>query len=217
MWLIEGLPGSGKSTLARQLCALAARSGLQARWYLEESHEHPVHPKGLRSRRSGGAGLAQACLDEWAAFVAQGEREVVHILEGSALQSSVRFMLQAGSGDERAYFKRFEDLVAPLQPSMVYLRANRPYRHSQYTADRRGREWSTRVSSYLERTPYARARGWNGLAGMHRFWRDYASLCDELVGGTRLRAHTIPFGPGDWSRHLPEAARFLLRDARSAR
>lgn len=210
LWLIEGLPGAGKSTLAQQLCADASAAGHMAQWSLEESRDHPVHARQRGRVTPHSPGFAQACLDGWAAFVAAAEPGVIHILEGSAFQSTVRFLLEAGDPDIQSYFRQFQALVAPMSPRMVYLRAADPYRHSVDTAQRRGAAWTGKVVAYLEGTPYLRSKGMRGPEGMHRFWAHYADICDSLVATSAIPARSVTFEAGDWSAHFAAARQFML-------
>lgn len=92
--LIEGVPGSGKSTLAETLCKEALSLGINASWYLEESRDHPVHPHIDRN----GKNLSEYYLRQWKNFIsANASRDHLFILEGSLFQSTIRFMLEAGS------------------------------------------------------------------------------------------------------------------------
>jgi hypothetical protein len=91
---IERVPDSGKSTLAKKICVAAVRVGYDAKWYLEESKNHPVHPATWRILKSQ-PNFAEACLRSWSNFVEQYQkRNTLHILEGSAFQSTVRFMME---------------------------------------------------------------------------------------------------------------------------
>lgn len=208
---IEGLPGAGKSTMAEKLCEFAMRSGSDAMWYREEAHDHPVHPKpwGALKHRDD---FADVCLQAWSAFVVrcQGD-DALHILEGSAFQSTVRFMMenQRCQANIEDYFRRFEDILRPLGPRMIYLRSRDAIRHSMHVSALRGDNWTMRVSSYLEQTRYALHHRLRGVDGMHRFWADYARLCDGLVAKTCIPTCTIDFNPGDWERHMHEAAKVV--------
>ncbi|WP_198085348.1 hypothetical protein [Variovorax sp. E3] len=179
--LIEGLPGTGKTTRARELCASALHEGRESRWYLEEAADHPVHPHVLSALKSH-ADYPSHCLRSWQRFAAEARSAgTLHILEGSAFQSTVRFMMEQDCADIDGYFEAFEETVRPLSPSFIYLRPEDAEAHSRATAVYRGAEWTRKVTAYIEQTPYARRRGLRGESGMHRFWADYAHLCDTLV------------------------------------
>lgn len=179
--LIEGLPGTGKTTLASHLCASALNEGRKSRWYLEEAADHPVHPHSLGALKSR-ADYPSQCLQRWQRFVDEARSTgTLHILEGSAFQSTVRFMMEQGRADIDDYIDEFEKILAPLSPSFIYLRPENAEKHLRATAIHRGPGWTRKVAVYIEQTPYARSHGLRGESGMHRFWADYAGLCDALV------------------------------------
>lgn len=206
---IEGIPGTGKSTLAEKLCAMAANSGRDAKWYLEESHNHPVHPKSWRAAKSQD-NFAAVCIQSWLQFVDRWkDQDTLHILEGSAFQSTVRFMMENRLPGIAAYYRRFEEVVSPLAARMIYFRPVDSVTHSEYICSLRGDEWSTKVSKYLAKTDYAVSRNLSGVEGMHQFWSEYADLCDRIVEQSLIPTKTIKFVPGEWERHMNEAATFL--------
>jgi len=90
--LIEGMPGSGKSTTAERLCDTLIESGIHSKWYREEEKAHPVHPRIMRNYRNDKK-YPVLCLKSWKKFVEdQKDHNVLHIMEGSAFQSTVRYM-----------------------------------------------------------------------------------------------------------------------------
>lgn len=199
----------GKSTLAAQLCAAANQSGIAARWYLEESKDHPVHPHSLSAQRSS-KDYSTACLRHWSEFANRAKDDgVVHILEGSAFQSTVRFMMEQRHMGIHAYFARFQQSVVALSPVLIYLKPPHAAEHSRCISLHRGNTWAGKVAAYLEQTPYCAQHGLTGVDGMHRFWSDYAKLCDELVAAACMPRRVIEVAVNGWQRSLPQALRFL--------
>jgi hypothetical protein len=178
--LVEGLPGTGKTTLAERLSAFAVSSGRKAVWHREEDRDHPVHPASLTMTREQPA-FASRCLQHWGAFAERVQfNRGLCILEGSAFQSTVRFLMEQESEDVQGYVAQFEHVVRAVCPAFIYLRPVDPAGHARGVATHRGKDWWTKVSRYLEKTRYCQGQKLHGTEGMHRFWSDYAALCDGL-------------------------------------
>jgi len=206
---VEGVPGVGKSTISEKICSLLTKQGHVARWYLEESHDNPLHPKTWRNPITPDSHIEE-CLSQWSKFVeVWADKDTTHIFDGSAFQSTVRFMMERRLDGIDRYFRRFEEIVIPFNPQILYFRPDDVGNHSKYVCDLRGDEWAKKVSEYLARTDYSKQFGLSGFEGMYRFWREYAELCDSLVTQTIIPAKTIKFAKEDWSRHMDEAAHFL--------
>ncbi|MFL6622765.1 MAG: hypothetical protein ACJ8KA_09555 [Sulfurifustis sp.] len=151
-------------------------------------------------------------MDAWRAFVTQSlSSPVLHILEGSAFQSTVRFMLESERSDIEQYYRQFENVTAPLSPALIYLRPADGFRFSRALAVHRGASWSQKVADYLSATQYGRRRGLEGVDGMYRFWQDYAEQCDALVTTSRLPNCIIDVAVGDEDRRLAEAVVYFRR------
>lgn len=110
------------------------------------------------------------------------------------------------------YYRRFEEIVACLNPKMVYLRPRDVAHHSREICAMRGEDWSHKVSSYLAKTPYSTCHRLTGISGMHQFWTEYAALCDHLIQGTPIPTKTVDCVCGEWDRHMAEASLFLGLD-----
>lgn len=181
---IEGLPGSGKSSIASELHSRIVLRDIDCSWYLEETKEHPVTPSVLRATASQ-ANFHNRCLQSWAEFVQSGiMSNTVHILEGCAFQSTIRFMLEYGADRNQIlkYVMEFEQKVYPLLPAMIYLYQENPRSFLEdIVFPKRGVAWVNKVSSYLASTPCCRERGWTDQNGMTNFWILYRNLCDEVL------------------------------------
>ena len=207
--LIEGVPGSGKTTAAKEACRLLNSIGIRANWYLEEAAEHPIHPRSITKHRDA-PDFAESCLKQWGLFVGHAQQgEELHIMEGSAYQSTVRFMMENDMDGIDHYFSEFVNVVKPLSPAMIYLRPNDIVKNSRYICKLRGEDWAAKVSNYETNTPLSNRRNLSGIEGMHDFWKEYASLCDSLLPLWTLPSRTIKFEPGHWQHHIPEVWRFL--------
>jgi hypothetical protein len=208
---IEGIPGPGKSTMAEKICAKAKACGINAKWYLEEAHDHPLRPQPLPRPRSGPE-LARCFLSSARGFVAEEMgSQTLHILEGTAFQSTVRFLMEEEHDDMENYFHAFEEIFLSLSPILIYLRPYDARSHLRFISDYRGEWWTTKVAHYLEKTSYCSNRRLLGVHGMHEFWSRYATLCDSLVKRIRMPQITVNVIPGEWDRHLSEALAFLER------
>lgn len=209
--LIEGIPGSGKSTMAETLCAIARAGRRDAVWHLEEAANHPAHPRPMHPARHE-SGFAEGRLECWREFTQRVLRQSqLHILEGSAFQSTIRFMLEDEYPSIEEYHRQFENCVSPLSPLMIYLRPHSALDHAYFIMRHRGQDWTNKVSKYLEATPYCRNRGLRGENGMAAFWENYARFCDSLVATSRIPTSSIIVVPGEWERHCAEAAEAMAK------
>lgn len=196
--------------MAEYLCALARKSGRDALWYLEEANDHPVHARPITQARKNGGQFVVACLSAWRQFSEKSANtDVIHVLEGSAFQSTVRFIMEEELSGIEDYYTQFEEIISPLAARVVYLRPKDAIEHSRLTSLSRGDVWTGKVSNYLEKTAYSKSHGLVGTSGMHRFWAGYAVLCDRIVRKSALPAKTINVEMGEWERHNAEAADFF--------
>ena len=209
--LIEGIPGTGKTTLAEALCERFRAGGLDAAWYLEEAHHHPVTPR--EGRPPDRTGRIPWWLERWRTFAESGaDRERVRIVEGTAFQSTARFLYAGGLEDDAIlpYLAGFERAVASLRPCFVYLDAREPRRFlARHTLPRKGADWTARVAAYAVSTPVARRRGWSGEAGLVEFWADYRDRCDAWVETLRMPTLRAERPPASWADSTDAVERWL--------
>ncbi|MDP1736027.1 MAG: hypothetical protein Q8L23_01150 [Caulobacter sp.] len=197
LWSVEGIPGSGKSITAERLNDDCASRRQAARWWLEELRDHPVVPAALRGAAAE-PDFPNRCLEVFRAFLTR--EDGVLILDGAAMQSTIRFMFANRREVEEIadYFDRWSVLVEPMAPRLVFLDIDDPERHYlDFLIPLRGAEWTDKLVRYVEGTPVARANAWQGIDGLIRFWSAYQDLCREML--SRFPAPVLVF-PADPSR-----------------
>lgn len=181
LWLVEGLPGSGKSTTSSLLCASATDRGWTAKWWLEELRDHPVIPSSLR-KSAYDARFPRLCVQAFSNFLS---RETgVSILDGAALQSTIRFLYAKGAPQSviAQYIDAWTEAVSPYSPRMLMLTISDPSDHfANFVTHRRGAEWTSKLIAYVESTPLAMDRRWTGFDGFIAFWSEYQDACFDIL------------------------------------
>jgi len=189
---IEGIPGSGKSTASAQLNRLFRAANIDSYWVCEEAENHPVGTATL-PRTDGVEKLANSYLQAWEVFVSKNTR--VAVLDGYALQSSIRFLfaMNASQSVMYRYFQSWQR-IGEFSSSIVFMKVENPEQHfREFVFPLRGEEWCRKVSSYVSSTPFSRERGLIGNEGMIEFWSKYQRVCLDLlrdpVIATRIQNH----------------------------
>lgn len=198
--------------MAQAICEALISVQLRACWYREEDSEHPVIPKNIR-REAYSASFPELCLARWRAFVSRTEPGTLHVLEGVAFQSTVRFMYAADRSvaDIEDYVARFVEVVASSCPLLVYLVPPDPAAYlSAFVYPLRGSTWVEKLSAYVARTPIGVRHGWTGVDGLSAFWTRYSELCDHLVATIRVAKVAVPVGAGQHELACTQARQWVL-------
>ena len=200
---IEGIPGSGKSTTAACLDSLFRANGIDSYWVREEDQNHPIGTSRL-SRSVGAEKLAIRYLYSWEEFVRSNTR--VAILDGYALQSSVRFLfaMNAPQSVLNSYFSKWQK-IGELSSSIVFLVVEDPVQHfHDFVFPLRGEDWCRKVSSYVSATPFGQARGLSGNAGLIEFWSQYQNVCLELLRDPVVSTRIQNYNDRSWIEEYSE-------------
>lgn len=208
LWLLEGLPGTGKTTAAKRLTGMCEDVRLPARWWPEEASNHPATPSTLR-RRSSDPDFADLCVLSFAELVHR--EDGVLILEGSAFQSTIRFMFANGWREPRvgAYLAKWASAITAAQPRLVLFRVEDVPGHFDQVVATRGPLWIGKLVAYVERTPIALANDWRGFEGFLRFWASYQRLVFDLAVEVKFPMLELPGWPEARSFAADEAFTFL--------
>lgn len=155
---------------------------------LEEASNHPItHKEGrpLISQHD----FARNSLSAWLTFLESVNGTVV--LDGYALQSTVRFLYANGVSRQRVedYFNRWQELTH--EATLVYFPVENPRQHFDVVFAERGDEWISKLYSYVEHTPLGVANSLHSTSGFLEFWSDYQQLCHELLDAAHVPVHFI--------------------------
>jgi hypothetical protein len=188
--LVDGLPGTGKSSMAHLLCLHLQRHGRAARWYWEIESPHPVFEfqDNLVDDRLRD-GFPETAIQSWervAADVRNSKQSL--ILESSFLQTPIHPTLLSGWDEERiaAFVQDVEQAMEGACPLLVLLRLNDVVAGLDEIAAVRG-EWFLRsLEERICPTPYGRALGLTGTAGVARYLQAYQEITDRLLARLRI-------------------------------
>jgi hypothetical protein len=207
--LVEGLPGSGKTTTSEQIAATYVQHGESCECVGELAEHHPVLGRAVR-RLHGRSDYDEICLAQWANFIERvGERPRV-VLDGCAMQSTVRFMFEDGWPIARieSYWQRFEQSFRRVPVAFVYLAHPNPAVFiREQMATTRVDVWA-KIARHVEQTPAGQALMKVGTDPTIGFWAQYRRLCDGLVARTTLPLLRCDIGHG-WQNVAPKVHRWL--------
>lgn len=179
--MFEGIPGSGKSTtshaIANRFTAVVGACG----WALEEDPDHPFFGPDIR-RQHRSASFADLCIERWRE-AARSSVPKPWVLDGCALQSTVRFMFEQARPLHTIedYWLRFNDAVAPADPRLVYFRhRNVESFLRSHTVVARASVWD-KIAAHIATTPRARTLEGHQHDLPIEFWVRYSALCDSLI------------------------------------
>jgi len=208
---VEGMPGCGKSTLTDNLAAMFREKGNDSFSYQELDKKHPVYVFRDKETDTHSIRYLEKYLDRWECFIdSNSHKQAVHIFDATPFQSFARFAIEAGNADKSiGYISELEKILLDISSCLIYLRPDCPQQQTGYCIRDRGELWGSKVSNYLESTHISKQHGWEGVAGMGRFWERYVSICDSLVAEIQMSKKIIRSAPGEWGRVQEEAFNFV--------
>lgn len=180
--LFDGVPGSGKTTTSRQVSETIKASAGRCGWALEEGKDHPFFGPGVR-RRHREDDYDDRCLERWRLAVEQAAGQV-WVLEGCALQSTVRYMFEQDWERERIdrYWERCIEVLAAVPVRLVYFRHRDVETFIRsHTLKVRADVWE-KISTHVVGTRVGARLIEQSVEDVPvDFWVRYSHLCDDLV------------------------------------
>lgn len=206
--LIDGLPGSGKSTLAQ-----AIGDAMRAVVWYETDPEHPLHPVPADEVGAAWADIherlsppefAEASLARWANAMVELDGPLV--FESFPFQSGIRVLFQMNAAPEliEDYWQRWQRLVAPTQPHLIFLKTRAPKDLIDEVATTRGMAWKAYLESAVGAMPYAQQNGHQGWTAVHHFLENYNSLLETLLNAATVQVTTAPAKPTNYAERTSQ-------------
>ena len=209
--LIEGLPGSGKSSTAHWLHHSFRQSRIPSQWFYELSEFHPLALRSNESKISRSQ-LPTKNIEVWKRFIQSeiNECEVV-IIDSGFFQKNIMHMMNSNIEIEtiQEYARQVEDLVSECNTHFVYLDAGYAEKHLQRVFRVRGKRFQNALTEWSNNTEYSISKGYVGIEGCLKYWRDYKGLCDRIYERSKLRKIKVGVTNEPWSDHHQTLSRYL--------
>lgn len=122
--------------------------------------------------------------------IAQGESAVV---EAYPFQLPVRNHLRMGASraDIEQYFSRFQAVVSPAKPLLVFLESHDMARTFQEVIRQRGTDFEQLFICSITRSPFGRRHQLRGFDGALGFYRECYALVQDLLRAWRFRVCNV--------------------------
>lgn len=228
LYIVEGLPCSGKSTMARFIADMLAARGRKVRFIDEGTGDHPADyechayvdgqvvpltdfsPEGLKCKIYDGLPWdteAPLMLDRWRQFVREADADTVYVFNCVLLQNPMcETMMRFGMTEEQsaAHIRAIVEIIAPMEPVVVYLHNDDVAQTVQRTAQERP-GWLDAVIPYHTKGAYGRSIGAEGFAGYIACLEERQRREERILRTMPVRVITLENAHRDWS-----AARDML-------
>jgi thymidylate kinase len=193
--LFEGLPGSGKSTQAQWLEVQLKHRGIPAHWHWEGDVNHPLNwflgewwlpDFDMMHSFADLPATIQRCLANWERFVqAARESETLAILENWPFLNSVFMFIQGGADMDslRAFARDMQQIIAPLNPALIYFHQSETRQALQRILEIRGPNFERELFHNMSRFPFCSQRDLADFECVAALWEAHQALMAELLPG----------------------------------
>lgn len=222
LYIVEGLPCSGKSTTARFIADTLAARGRKVRFIDEGTGDHPADyechayvdgqvvpltdflPEGLKRKIYDGLPWdteAPLMLDRWRQFVREADADAVYVFNCVLLQNPMcETMMRFGMTEAQsaAHIRAIAEIIAPLEPVVVYLHNDDVAQTVQRTAQERP-DWLDAVIPYHTGGGYGRSIGAEGFDGYIACLAERQRREERILRSLPVRAITLDNAHRDWT------------------
>jgi hypothetical protein len=218
--IFEGIMGSGKSTATRHFGELAAAAGAPVAAFTEAANPHPVRASDDLAdffqpwAEISAHELARRVREKWARYVRQRlADEVFTVMDGQLFHGDLShlFMMEMSAADLAEHCHALMQVLAPLQPMVVYLRPADLEGAMRKVFQARGPDWEDYQVRWKLRSPYATRRQLSGFEGLITMYADYRALTDALFDALACTKLAIDTSRGEW-QHCYSRIREALRN-----
>lgn len=139
--------------------------------------------------------------NRWQSFVRGiNSSPQVKVVEACFFNNEIEYLLthDRQRSEIFAYALNLQEIIAPLEPVLVYLVQDDVRSALVRNFNNRGKGFEEFVVQYATGTPIARQRGWMGFEGMIQFWETFVSLTDEIFQMYRIRKLAVNTASSSW-------------------
>jgi thymidylate kinase len=199
--LVEGMPGTGKSTVSQLITRQIIACGESAIWCTEEREDHPLRLFYEPERHTSCFDYCKQAVALWASYARElHEQDYISVLDAAFLQNHVRSMMifDCERRDIYELAQLIEDLIASLEPILIYLRPKDVEKSFRDIVEIRGQRMLDLWIQAHEQYPYSRRLHIDGYAAFVAYWSEFCEIADhifETLSISKLRQHV---SKDDW-------------------
>jgi len=235
LYIVEGLPCAGKSSVARFIAQTLETRSVSVRCVDEGTGDHPADyechafvdgriipltdfsPEGLSRKIYDGLSWeveAPLMLDKWRQYVQTarpGTTDVFNcvLLQNPMCETMMRFNMP--EAESAAHIRRIAEIIAPLEPVVVYLHISDVAQRVRTVAQERP-GWLDAVIPYHTEGGYGRSIGAEGFEGYIACLMERQRREERILQSLSLRSVTLTDAHRDWDGAKVQLIRQLTKE-----